>query len=157
MRQVSYASFTDERRIADFDPSGHRIRRLLLCGNEGTPQAAPSQVRVEACRRTQCDFAGRGHIFSDERRRSCGVFATLAFTEHRMFVHAGKMHRPAYRTARRATGSGVGSVLLALEFVERCAIGAVLRGLGHAALGRDLRAEVAWLHEHDVNAKRARL
>ena len=50
--------------------------------------------------------------------------------------------------------SGFVLVLLALEFVERRAIGAVLRGLGHAALGRDLRAEVAWLHEHDVNAKR---
>ena len=40
----------------------------------------------------------------------CGVFATLAFGEHRVFVHSGNrrlyvgpsaMHRPTYRTALR--------------------------------------------------------
>jgi hypothetical protein len=37
MRQASYASFTDERRIADFDPSGHQIKRIVLCENDGNP------------------------------------------------------------------------------------------------------------------------
>ncbi|HEY4835437.1 MAG TPA: hypothetical protein VII07_12295 [Bradyrhizobium sp.] len=35
-------------------------------------------------------------------------------------------------------------------------VGLPFSGL-YCALGRDLRAQVAWLHEHDVNAKRARL
>jgi hypothetical protein len=73
------------------------------------------------------------------------------------YVGPSAMHRPAYRTARRAMGSGVGSAASSWSCLRLNLSNAVLRGLGHAALGRDLRAEVAWLHEHDVNAKRARL
>jgi hypothetical protein len=32
-------------------------------------------------------------------------------------------------------------------------IGVVLRCLGHVALGRDLRPEIAGLYQHDMNAR----
>jgi hypothetical protein len=168
MRQASYASFTDERRIADFDPSGHQIRRLVLCGNDGTP--------TRRLRKCEWKLAGGRYVISPGE----GTFSVMSVAE--VAVSSPRSHSPSTacsfmpvtlcwykrdastRLPNRQAGHGLGRglsgfvlVLLALEFVERRAIGAILRGLGHAALGRDLRAEVAWLHEHDVNAKRARL
>ena len=60
-------------------------------------------------------------------------------------------------TIAREGHCGLVLILLALEFVERRVIGVVLRCLGHVALGRDLRPEIAGLYQHDMNAERARL
>jgi hypothetical protein len=56
-------------------------------------------------------------------------------------------------TIAREGHCGLVLILLALEFVERRVIGVVLRCLGHVALGRDLRPEIAGLYQHDMNAR----